>query len=726
MLLTQSSRPRVLLAALLRVLGVTLVALALLLAYANRVVYDADAFAERSALALRDPRVAAFVAERIADQAIERRPDLVAVRPIVVGAARTVVSSEAFGVLFRTASQRAHQLAFSKGAESVVLSLPDFAVLLNGAMANLDPRVTERLPTALGAQLGKDVEDGLGAGTLRLLQAASRLRRFARLALALGLACLACSVFVLRDRRQALLLAGLAVAAAAIVLFALPSLVGPLVSARIGDPSLKAAVRGVWEAFTQRLEVWALVLGAMGLVLGAAASSFASHVEVEGAVRGAWDWLRRPRASRWHDTIRASALLGVGLAAVLRPSEAWRLLVVVVGALLAFEGIRSLFGLIAPRLEERAESVRAAVLEESRAGHRPLLRYALAGLVVVGAIALGIAWLDSPEALPKLVASFKNHCNGSAALCDRPLDQVVFPGAHNAMSAADYPGWMFPNQEAGMGAQLRHGIRALLFDVHNGIPVGGRVKTVLEDEPGSRAKFEKALGPEGVAAAMRIRDRLVGPPEGPKGAYLCHGFCELGARPLVDALREIRDFLVANPGEVLLIVIEDYVPPAEIARAFVESGLVDFVYKGKPGPPWPTLRQMIAANERVLVTAENETGDVAWLHEAYDSTQETPYHFESPAEFSCEANRGGDGKSFFLMNHWIDTTPAPRPSNAAIVNQKDYILARARECEKQRGHRPTILAVDFALTGDVVGAAAELNGVATAHSSGAVERPGSE
>jgi hypothetical protein len=247
--------------------------------------------------------------------------------------------------------------------------------------------------------------------------------------------------------------------------------------------------------------------------------------------------------------------------------------------------------------------------------------------------------------------------------------------------------------------------------VHNGVPVAGRIKTAIDDEPGSKAKFEKAVGVEGIAAAMRIRDRLVGPPEGPKAAYVCHGFCELGARPLVDALREIRDFLVLNPGEVLLIVIEDYVPPAQIATAFDESGLSAYVYRGRQGPPWPTLRQLVESGERVIVSAENDNGAgaVPWYGKAYDVTQETPYHFEKVEELSCRANRGGDGKSLFLMNHWIDTTPAPKPSNAAIVNQKDFLTARARQCAKERGRFPNILAVDFALTGDVVGAAAELN-----------------
>jgi hypothetical protein len=429
---------------------------------------------------------------------------------------------------------------------------------------------------------------------------------------------------------------------------------------------------------------------------------------VEAAALRAWRWLKDPTPRPGRELVRGLALAAFGLNLALRPWEAVRLLAVLTGAALAFEGIRSLFAVIAPRLDEVIEEAR-----QERRGRAPWLRPAATAALSIGVIALGIAWLNSPAAVPRLGLR-EDQCNGSAALCDRPLDQVVLPGAHAAMSAADSPGWMFPNQEVGMAGQLRHGIRALLFDVHNGIPVSGRVKTVLEDEPGSRAKFENALGPEAIAAAMRIRDRLVGPPEGPKAPYLCHGFCELGARPLVDALRDVRDFLVEHPGEVVLIVIEDYVPPADVSRAFVDSGLLELVYKGPAGPPWPTLRQLIRANERVLVTAENETGDVAWYHRAYDFTEETPYHFETPAEFSCRANRGGDGKSFFLLNHWIDTTPAPKPSNAAIVNQRDYILARARQCEAERGKRPTILAVDFALTGDVVGAAAVMNGTAVA------------
>jgi hypothetical protein len=280
------------------------------------------------------------------------------------------------------------------------------------------------------------------------------------------------------------------------------------------------------------------------------------------------------------------------------------------------------------------------------------------------------------------------------------------------MSAADVPDWLFPQQERGIGGQLEDGIRAFLLDVHYGVPVEGRVKTDLDSEEGSRDKFEKAVGKEGLDAAMRIRDRLAGKPEGPRGLYLCHGFCELGAVPLTSALERMHEFMVQNPNEVLVVVVEDYVSSQDLAQVFQESGLDGLVYRGPAGPPWPTLREMIDARERVLVLTESGRPGVAWMHPAFQLMQETPYHFTQPSELACTPNRGGTSGSLFLMNNWIDTTPAPKPSNAAIVNAYPALLGRAKACQAARGRLPTVIAVDFYRTGDLFRVVRALNGVA--------------
>jgi hypothetical protein len=311
-------------------------------------------------------------------------------------------------------------------------------------------------------------------------------------------------------------------------------------------------------------------------------------------------------------------------------------------------------------------------------------------------------------------------CNGAAALCARRVDEVTFPGTHNSMSAADRPDWLFPQQERGIAGQLADGIRALLVDVHPGAPVGGRVRTLADaDGRGLLAAARSTLGEEGTAAAMRIRDRLTAGTAGPRGLYLCHGFCELGAEPLDRALGTVHEFLVAHPGEVLVLVVEDYAPPAELARAFEASGLARLVYRG-PSGPWPTLGELVARDERVLVFLESGRGGVPWLRPAFAVMQETPYAFHDARDtLSCAPHRGGTAGSLFQVNHWIETTPAPKPSNAAIVNAYDALLARARRCERARGRRVTVLAVDWYRTGAVVRAAAALNAAPTPLGGGA-------
>ena len=52
----------------------------------------------------------------------------------------------------------------------------------------------------------------------------------------------------------------------------------------------------------------------------------------------------------------------------------------------------------------------------------------------------------------------------SAELCDRPLDEAVFAGTHNAMSSSDN-GFFSANQDLDITGQLGLGVRALLIDV---------------------------------------------------------------------------------------------------------------------------------------------------------------------------------------------------------------------------------------------------------------------
>ena len=82
-----------------------------------------------------------------------------------------------------------------------------------------------------------------------------------------------------------------------------------------------------------------------------------------------------------------------------------------------------------------------------------------------------------------------------------------------------------------------------------------------------------------------------------------------------------------------------------------------------------------------------------------------------PSEFSNEPGRGGTTAPLLLMNHWIETTPTPLPSNAEEVNAYDVLLARATACRKQRRMIPNLVVVDFYRSGDLIRVVDALNGV---------------
>jgi hypothetical protein len=293
-------------------------------------------------------------------------------------------------------------------------------------------------------------------------------------------------------------------------------------------------------------------------------------------------------------------------------------------------------------------------------------------------------------------------CNGHPGLCSRTLDRVVLPGTHNSMGAEEL-GWSAPNQTFSIPGQLERGARAFLIDTYYGRPVQSNGTTVVQTVDKS----------EGVETGAPV--------------YLCHYNCTGGASLLEDVFTEIRQFLEENPREVLVFINEDYVGADDFAEVVEASGLIDYTYQRPLDGTWPTLAEMIASRDQVLFLAGDDIGDVPWYHRAYDGPmRETPYTFNAYGEAdtalltspdllpdSCRPNRGGNTGGLFLMNHWIlGSGVLPIKEFAEVVNTKSALVNRARACEEIRGKLPTILAVDFFGTGDVVGAARELNGLA--------------
>jgi hypothetical protein len=296
-------------------------------------------------------------------------------------------------------------------------------------------------------------------------------------------------------------------------------------------------------------------------------------------------------------------------------------------------------------------------------------------------------------------------------LCARPLNEVIFPGTHNSFAASDEPGWYFANQTYPIARQLQDGIRAFLIDIHFGVydSATGRVRTDLRAEGSDQNKVAQALP----ASALRVADRVaggigLGTLKGKPEPYLCHTLCELGAEPLNSELDGIATFLREHPDQVLVLIVEDYVPPSTIKQAFGSAGLAQYVATLKPHAPLPTLGELIKTGHRLVVFAEEQGGSPAWYMPAFSFIQDTPLGALHPGQLSCARYRGKTDSPILLLNHWIPPFP-PSPTLNAQIGRAVFLRARILRCTEERHISGAIVAVDFYQRTAVVAVAQELN-----------------
>jgi hypothetical protein len=191
-------------ASILVALGVALSALGVALLEARQSLLTPDGLARRAGVALADPRVSAFLADRATNVVLAAQPDLTAFRPVIAAVASATVSSNAFQRGMQISIRSAAAALESEGTRKIALSIPDLGVLLRSALAQANPALAERIPPRVRgaiAELGRGKVSGVIVDLLRLSR---RLAGFAAVLVGLGALCIAGGFGAAPDRRRAL------------------------------------------------------------------------------------------------------------------------------------------------------------------------------------------------------------------------------------------------------------------------------------------------------------------------------------------------------------------------------------------------------------------------------------------------------------------------------------------------------------------------------------------
>lgn len=694
------------------VVAALLVVMALVVGYAKVAVFSSDGFADRATSALASEEVSSQVATVITtDVVVRHNPDLLGIRPVIQASIEGLINTSVFQDLFRAAVDDVHSAFFLGDQNSLVLTLYDIGEVLRGTVEALAPE------SSVGIEASEDlpvVEIDPPDWFADLVQLGHDLDEVFWLLIFLAVVFFALAQWRGASRRRTVFVFGISLIVIAVsVMVALTFLRANLISG-ITDPGAYAAAGATFDAFADDLQRLLLVTAFSGAIFAAAAASLLRPLDARAYAIATWRMIARVPDRGWLRVLRGLAFMVFGIVLLFNRSTAVDAAVWLAGIVIVYIGTAELMR-VAVRGQTEAERHADMAL-----GRRALIT---AGVASATLILIGSVFAATGGVVPERSLRIDTvGCNGSEAYCEMRLDELAIPSTHNSMSAGDDPEWLFAQQDRGIPGQLADGIHGFLIDAHYGqMTESGRVLTDFGVDEGDGSKFAETLGEDAFQSALRLRDRVIRSPttEAPR-VYLCHGFCELGAVTLDESFTNISDFLDVNPDEVLLIVVEDYVQPKAIVQSAVNSGLVDHIYKGTLDGGMPTLQQMIDEGGRVVLMAENHpgTGDSSWYRPAYEAlVQETPYSFRSPdaligensLEASCEPNRGPGSAPLFLINHWVDTSPSPMPSNALRVNAREPLENRVLTCEEQRGLSANLVAVDFYRQGDVFEVVRDLN-----------------
>jgi hypothetical protein len=687
-----------------------LLAPALLVNWTRSQIYDRDSFADSAVVALKNDAVHDALVQEIVDEiVVVGSPDAGAIRPLIEFVTATVVDSVAFQEIFRDSVKQLHRETLEQtqsDAEPVALTLVDALIVITAYIQQAYPEVASQLPANLGDAFINIRTRDWAVETVAYGQDVTEL---AIVLPAILFFLYAAALLFSNNPRQTLVLAGVGCVIVAILLIVGRDLARELVfGSGFGD---KAVSEAIWNVYTRSLVGWAALTGGFGLVLVVAATAVHRANpgrQLELALRAV---SYSPEAA-WSRIVRAAGFILIGLLVLVQRDEFLELIVLLVAAYLVYYGLSELIWLATggtPAFVARPGLPRRPVLITTgrlamRAGAVAMLAAASAGGIFYAYTALQTA--AGEEVAPPRV----NGCNGHPQLCDRRLNELVFLGTHNSMAAASEPGWYFSSQLQGIRSQLDAGVRVLLLDTYYGYDTGHGVRTADRDF------VAEALPPDDfseqvIEAARRLAGVIGGvEPVDPKGTYLCHAFCELGATPLTPALAGVNDFLEANPGEVVILLIQDAITPADTAKAFIASGLVNHVHTLTPGEPLPTLRELIESDERVLVFSDSGAPGVDWYMPAHEFIQDTPFRVDTPEQFSCDFGRGKPDNTLFALDHWLSQS-FPSTASARQINDFEFLYRRVSQCHRERERKVNFVIVNFVQLGEAGTVVDYLNGV---------------
>ena len=268
-------------------------------------------------------------------------------------------------------------------------------------------------------------------------------------------------------------------------------------------------------------------------------------------------------------------------------------------------------------------------------------------------------------------------CHGEAKYCLRTYDDFTFAETHNAYSTIEDQILVGVNHYTGLQRQWDDGIRAFMVDSHH----SHYDYTSKED-----VRFCHSTG------------------------QFFHP-CNFGEVDAFEWMRMLNSLMNNSSGDVVTLLIENYVPASHLSFLFNETGMKDRVYTHTLGDEWPSLGDLVIHGKNLVVFWEQTQNDeYPWLHDFGTFGWTTNYAESSKDEMTCTVHRGDGSQPVWHLNNWLSSIYGlPDPVLANDVNEYETLLNRSLQCWEEMDNRPTFVAVDYWEEGEVTNVTITLN-----------------
>lgn len=303
--------------------------------------------------------------------------------------------------------------------------------------------------------------------------------------------------------------------------------------------------------------------------------------------------------------------------------------------------------------------------------------------------------------LPTLHAVVR--CNGNASLSDKRYNAITQIMTHNATSTTQKrllgviknP---VADQHNSLERQLRDGIRAFKLPVHQ---KSDGTLVVAHTLP--KKEFERYLKKLPTVLAKSLKKNI--------GTRLWR--IDATHRKLSDVIQEVEVFLDNHPHEVITLLLNSFVGGSVLVEGLSTLNLAQYLHIQEDNQPWPTLRQMVKNNKRLIIFTDErapsiESDGYEWvkgLHATSDWVYGNAYSYKTVKALQqdpCTPCGNAYIKAYtepnntlVLLNNFVTRGIAGCDVRARKAHTYELLKHRVEICRASLQRSPNFIHVDF-------------------------------